>query len=111
MSINIQEVSAVPAEQDGYLQGNHCTAPVVNYAMPVWGTCAEIHKKKLVRKRLLQLILDASYGTRINELHRAAGCKIINDRLKEAINSSIANAAASEHPHIRALVNRKHFLD
>lgn len=82
-------------------------APVVNYAMPVWGTCAATHVKKLqvVQNRFLRTILDASYDTRISELHRAAGCKTVQQRIEESIDSFIVSATHSEHPLIRALVN------
>lgn len=86
---------------------NVIIAPMVNYAMPVWGTCAETHKKKLqvVQNRLLRTILDAPFDTRITELHRTAGCKTIQERIDDSIENFIMSATASEHPLIRALVN------
>lgn len=81
-------------------------APVVNYAMPVWGLCAETHKKKLqvVQNKLLRTILDAPFDTRISELHRAAGCRTIQQRIEDSIDNLYVSASASEYPLIRALV-------
>lgn len=82
-------------------------APVVNYAMPVWGSCAETHKKKLqvVQNRLLRTILDVPYNTRISELHRTAGCKTIQERIEDSLQDFVVSAAHSENPLIRAIVN------
>lgn len=82
-------------------------APMIDYAMPVWGTCAEMHKRKLqvAQNRLLRMILDAPFGTRTSDLHRDAGCRRVDDRIAEAIDGFILSAAGSEHPLIRALVS------
>ncbi|XP_062710638.1 uncharacterized protein K02A2.6-like [Aedes albopictus] len=86
---------------------NTIIIPVVNYAMPVWGTCAESHKQKLqvVQNRLLRIILDVPYDSRIRYMHSAAGCKTVRDRIEDAIDSLYVSATASEYPLIRALVN------
>lgn len=85
---------------------NAIIAPMVNYAMPSWGTCAATHKRKLqvVQNRLLRTILDVPNNTRVSELHRAAGCKTIEERVEDAIDSLFVTATASEYPLIRALV-------
>ncbi|KAL9702246.1 hypothetical protein quinque_005764 [Culex quinquefasciatus] len=81
-------------------------APVVNYAMPVWGKCAETHKRKLqvVQNRLLKIVLNAPFDTRTSELHRVSGCKTIQQRLEDSLDRLHLSATASEHPLIRALV-------
>lgn len=81
--------------------------PVISYAMPVWGTCATTHKKKLqiVQNRLLRMILDVPYYTRVSELHRTTGCKTIFQHVDESIEHFIMSASLSEHPLIRALVD------
>jgi hypothetical protein len=73
-------------------------APVVNYAMPVWGSCAETHKKKLqvVQNRLPRIILDAPFETRISDLHRAAGCKTIQERIDDSLQDFVVGATHSE---------------
>ena len=82
-------------------------APVVNYAMPVWGLCAETHKKKLqvVQNRLLRNIMNAPFDVRISDLHQAAGCKTVHERIEDSLTSFVEAAASSEHRLIRALVN------
>ena len=86
---------------------NAIIAPVVNYAMPVWGTCSKCHIQKLqvIQNRLLRVILNAPYDSRIRDLHRATGCKTVEARIEEAIEKFIESSNSSEYPLIRALVN------
>lgn len=86
---------------------NAIIAPVVNYAMPLWGSCAEVHKKKLqvIQNRLLRTILNLPRETRISDLHRIAKCKTINERIEDAFNWFIASAQSSENTLIRAVIN------
>jgi hypothetical protein len=81
--------------------------PVVNYAMPVWGSCAETHKRKLqiCQNRVLRNILDAPFDTRIRYLHQVAGCKTVQERIDASYESFVEGAISSNHQIIRALVN------
>ncbi|KAL9703243.1 hypothetical protein quinque_006761 [Culex quinquefasciatus] len=80
-------------------------APVVNYAMAVWGKCAATHKQKLqvVQNRLLRIILDVPHDTRTRDLHRIADYKTVEQRIEDSLDRLFLSATASEYPLIRAL--------
>lgn len=81
-------------------------APMVNYAMPMWGSCAEVHKRKLqiTENKILRMILDAPRDTRISELHNIAGCKMIRERIEDAFAGFIVSAEMSDNQLIRELI-------
>jgi hypothetical protein len=73
--------------------------PVIEYGMPVWESCANIHHLKLqrVQNKFLRLILNVSPRTRTSEVHHLAGIMTLEERFRVSIDKYRARCQTSEH--------------
>lgn len=80
-------------------------APVIEYAIPVWETCAMTHKRKIqiVQNKFLRLILNASRFTRIDDLHEQAKIDKICDRINKHSEKFREKTQISNYELIRNL--------
>lgn len=81
--------------------------PVIEYAVPVWESCAYTHKRKIqiVQNKALKMILDLPWYTRTVEVHEQAGLEMIEQRIRNHVNKFRNKCDISEFDLVNSLYN------
>lgn len=58
--------------------------PMIDYAQPVWGSCAKSHRDRLqrIQNKWLKMILNVPFWTRTTEVHQLAGVGTLDARFE-----------------------------
>ena len=80
-------------------------APAVFYAAPVWESCAQTHRNKIqvAQNRILRMILDCPYDTRITDLHQEAATPRVDAKITETKTKFVHKCQHSEYALISGL--------
>lgn len=84
---------------------NQIIAPAILYAAPVWESCAQTHRNKIqkAQNRILRMILDRPFDTRISDLHEEANISKLDPHIANIKTKFIEKCNLSEHNLINNL--------
>jgi hypothetical protein len=84
---------------------NQIIAPMILYAAPVWASCAQTHRNKvqIIQNRILRMVLDRPYDTRISDLHQEAEIPKIDSKINDIKTKFEQKCQTSEHALISNL--------
>lgn len=79
--------------------------PVIDYAIPVWESCAYTHKRRLqiVQNKILKMILNLPLRTSTIEVHEQAGLDSIEERIRKHVDKFRNKCDISEFDLVNSL--------
>lgn len=79
--------------------------PVIDYAAPVWESCAYTHKRRIQvsQNKTLKMILNLPFDTRTVEVHQQAGVDPIDERIQKHLNKFKSKCDNSEYELVNSL--------
>jgi Reverse transcriptase (RNA-dependent DNA polymerase) len=81
--------------------------PILLYASPVWGNCANIHLRTLqtTQNKILKLILNKPFYYKTSKLHSKTNIQLIKDIISKRTNTFISKCNQSNNPLISNINN------